>query len=138
MTKHQDHEIAYFSWKKNDLVFFFLQLPILHSHWFNCEDWLMIPCLQIPEESTANPHNGSKWQNMQTHPNKKSQFWIRNSPIWSSIVWKQFFVSLNLLFHSWIWVRCVTLTRNLFEELKNKEIWINQYPNAIHGVFFGF
>ncbi len=52
MTKHQDYEIAYFSWKKNDLVFFFffLQLPILHSHWFNCEDWLMIPWLQIPKK----------------------------------------------------------------------------------------
>ncbi len=71
MTKHQDHEIAYFRWKKKRSCFFFLQLPILHSHWFNCEDWLMIPWLQIPKESTANPHNGSKWQNMQTHPTKK-------------------------------------------------------------------
>lgn len=105
------------------MIWFFLQLPILHSHWFNCEDWLMIPWLQIPKESTTNPHNGSKWQNMQTHPNKKANFEY-DSPSWSSIVWKQFFVLLNFLFHSWILVRCVTLTRNLFEKLKNKEIWI--------------
>jgi hypothetical protein len=60
------------------MILSFLQLPILHSHWFNCEGWLMIPCLQIREESIANPPNGSKWQNMQTHPNKKANFEYEN------------------------------------------------------------
>jgi len=128
--------------KKNDLgfFFFFLQLPILHSHWFNFEYWLMIPWLQIPKESTANPHNGFKWQNMQIHPTKKPILNTRLTYLVFNCLKviicfiKSFFSFMNLgeMCYFDIWQE-IFLTNS-----KTKRFESMQYPNAIHWMFFAF